>query len=117
MDLTVTDWPTIKFIVNGDTTQIIDCNRNPYRGYHISTSKNFEGSQECMLNISNYSSSDTLQLYEISLQTSLGDRTVVYKYDLTVENNDFSDSLFYTNYSQANSHNFFVSLSPIPLGE
>jgi len=47
----------------------------------------------------------------------LGDRSVVYKYDLTVENNDFNDSLFYTNYSQANSHNFFVTLSPISLGE
>ena len=117
MDLTVLEYPTIKFIVNEDTNQILDCNRNPNRGSHSTTSKNFEGLQECRLDISNFSSSDTLKLYEISLKTSLGEESVVYKFDLSVENNDFSDSLNYTNYLQATSHNYFVSLSPIPLGE
>ena len=117
MDLTVQERPTFKFIVNEDTNHILDCNPNQFRGSHSTTSKNFEGLQECSLDISNFSSSDTLKLYEISLKTSLGEESVVYKFDLSVENNDFSDSLNYTNYLQATSHNYFVLLNPINLGE
>jgi len=117
MDLTVQERPTFKFIVNEDTNHILDCNPNQFRGSHSTTSKNFEGLQECSLDISNYNYADTLKLYEISLKTSLGEESVVYKFDLSVENNDFSDSLNYTNYLQATSHNYFVSLNPINLGE